>query len=125
MLQRNHDALKAERSPLYNFIYSASTGTNKLVDEAVKTLEDWPMELINWTVHNSQRHDIEYRTDRGVRKVELKHVLPVEERSMMKWNGNPWEPDGGDDGRTEDDGSAWLIAYWMGRAHGFISATAK
>ena len=33
----------------------------------------------------------------------------------MKWNGNPFVVDGGDGGRSEDDGTFFLLPYWMGR----------
>ncbi len=38
----------------------------------------------------------------------------------MKWNGNPYRLDGGNDGRSEDDGAFYLIAYWLGRYHGLV-----
>ncbi|MCU1272965.1 MAG: hypothetical protein JWO48_396, partial [Bryobacterales bacterium] len=37
------------------------------------------------------------------------------ERPVMKWNGNPFRIDGGNGGRTEDDGAFFLLPYWMGR----------
>ena len=48
------------------------------------------------------------------------------ERRVMRWNGNPYQCDGGTpDGRTEEDGSAWLLPYWMGRYHGFIAEAGR
>jgi hypothetical protein len=38
----------------------------------------------------------------------------------MKWNGDPYELDGGGDGRQRDDGAFLLLPYWMGRYHRFI-----
>ena len=71
---------------------------------------------------NSNRKDIVWspfksRFDRE----QLLNVLPADERNWGKWNGNPYYPDSGGDGRYEDDGASWLLAYWMGRYHGFIS----
>ena len=44
----------------------------------------------------------------------------------MKWNGNPYQPDGGTpEGRSEEDGGAWLLPYWMGRYYGMIAAPAE
>ena len=37
-----------------------------------------------------------------------------------KWNSNPYRPDAGGGGREEDDGTAYLLPYWMGRYHGFL-----
>jgi len=47
-------------------------------------------------------------------------VLPASERPMMKWNGNPYRLDGGDGGRTEEDGTFFLLPYWMARYHGLF-----
>jgi hypothetical protein len=47
-------------------------------------------------------------------------VLPAGERPLIKWNGNPYRLDGGDGGRTEEDGAFFLLPYWMGRYHGII-----
>jgi hypothetical protein len=38
----------------------------------------------------------------------------------MKWNSNPFDMDGGSDGRGEDDGAAFLLPYWLGRHHGLL-----
>jgi hypothetical protein len=47
-------------------------------------------------------------------------LLPPDERPVMKWNSNPFDIDGGSDGRGEDDGAAFLLPYWMGRYHGML-----
>jgi len=46
--------------------------------------------------------------------------LPVAERRVMKWNGDPYGLDGGGDGRGRDDGTFILLPYWMGRYHRLI-----
>ena len=33
----------------------------------------------------------------------------------MRWNANRFRVDGGNGGRNEDDGAAFLLPYWMGR----------
>ncbi len=47
-------------------------------------------------------------------------VLPVSERRVMRWNGDPYTLDGGSGGRDRDDGAAILLPYWMGRYHRLI-----
>lgn len=113
--------LKEERSPFYAFIYGALTGSPCRAEDAVETLEDWPWELIDWPVRNSQRHDVTLRTAPGGRnQTEIDRVLPASERRVIRWNGDPWEPDGGNAG-DEEDGAAWLLPYWLGRYHGIIA----
>jgi hypothetical protein len=58
-------------------------------------------------------------TDR-FRHRQSKTLLPPDERPVMKWNSNPFDVDGGSDGRGEDDGAAYLLPYWMGRYLGFL-----
>jgi hypothetical protein len=122
----DEQTLRAEQSPLYNFIYGATTGKPCDVEAAVKTLQDWPWDMLHWTVRNRHRHDIRMKTAPGVNplqpghEAEIDRVLPASERRLSRWNGNPWAPDGGDDGRTEDDGAAWALAYWLGVYHGYV-----
>jgi hypothetical protein len=113
--------LRTERGPFYSFIYAAGTGGFGQTEEAIHSLQEWPWDLVDWSVRNSHRHDVSFRTAQGIKKSEIDRVLPVSERQLMKWNGNPWEPDGGSAGRWEEDGSAWLLPYWMGRYHKLIA----
>jgi hypothetical protein len=75
-----------------------------------------PVDTIEWTVKNSHRKDIvmEQEGDRFQHR-QAKALLPPDERPVMKWNTNPFDVDGGNDGRGEDDGAAFLLPYWMGR----------
>jgi hypothetical protein len=113
--------LKPERSPLYNYLYGGLSGRPCAPDEAEETLEDWPWDRVEWSMHNSQRDDVTFKQGRGLRtRAELDRVLPPSERSLHRWNGNPWSPDGGSDGRAYDDGAAWLLGYWAGVYFGYL-----
>ena len=61
--------------------------------------------------------------DRATRDAVLLAAMgSPDERQIMRWNGNPYELDGGSaNGGSEDDGSAWLLPYWMGRYHRLIA----
>ncbi|HKX28459.1 MAG TPA: hypothetical protein VJ302_12230 [Blastocatellia bacterium] len=124
-LQRSWLIERPERNPLWNFIYAAGTGAREYDrEDSIRTLREIPMDLISWTVRNSRRPDldprlIESRPDRFGNRQSL-IVLPYDELPIMKWNGNPYRLDGGDDGRTEDDGAFFLLPYWMGRYHRLI-----
>lgn len=113
--------LKPERSPLYNYLYGGLTGRPCAPDEAAETLQDWPVDRIEWTMRNSQRQDVTFKEGRGLHSAaELTRVLPISERCLHRWNGNPWSPDGGADGRSYDDGAAWLLGYWAGVYYGYL-----
>jgi len=121
-LERSWQCERAERNPLWNFIYAAGTGTRNFeLAHAIRTLQEIPWDLVTWTVANSHRLDLatDPIADRFQRKQSLA-VLPADERPVAKWNGNPYSPDGGNSGRSEDDGAFYLLPYWLGRYHGFI-----
>jgi hypothetical protein len=113
---------RAERNPLWNFIYAAGTGAKEFDrTESIRTLREIPMDLIQWSVRNSHRQDVpvDPMVDRQKRRQAL-IVLPYDELPMSKWNGNPFNLDGGNGGRSEDDGAYFLLPYWMGRYHKLI-----
>jgi hypothetical protein len=121
-LDRSWQVERPERNPLWNFIYAAGSGKKDFDrEEALRTLREIPMDLISWTVTNSHRLDVPMDTlaDRFNRKQAL-IVLPYDELPMSKWNGNPYRLDGGNGGRSEDDGAFFLLPYWMGRHHKLI-----
>ena len=114
--------IQREFNPLWTFIYLTSQPEGPVdLPGATWTLYRMPMDTIEWTVRNSHRQDIEWIAvrDRFGRREALT-LLPPDERPVMKWNGNPFVVDGGNGGRGEDDGTAFLLPYWMGRHHGFL-----
>jgi hypothetical protein len=121
-LSRSWQIERPERNPLWNFIYAVGTGAQEFDRaESIRTLQQIPMDTIEWTVVNSHRLDVPVDPfrDRFKRRQSL-IVLPYDELPMTKWNGNPYNLDGGNGGRTEDDGAYFLLPYWMGRYHRLI-----
>src|SRR5215510_7165471 len=121
-LERSWHVERPERNPLWNFIYAVGSGSKEFDrDEAIRTLQEIPMDQISWTVTNSHRLDVPMDTlnDRFDRKQAL-IVLPYDELPISKWNGNPYRLDGGNNGRSEGDGVYFLLPYWMGRFHKLI-----
>ncbi len=108
-----------EKNPLWNLIYAAATGARDYDQkDAVDSLNRIPLDTVSWTVRNSQRADMTLRSSRGrFGERESRRALPPNERAMMKWNANPFELDGGNGGRSEDDGAFFLLPYWLGRYH--------
>jgi hypothetical protein len=118
-LERSWQIERSERNPLWNVIYAAGTGAREFDRaESLRTLREIPLDTIGWTVRNSQRLDVptDPLSDRFARRQALV-VLPYDELPMSKWNGNPYSLDGGNGGRTEDDGAYFLLPYWMARYH--------
>ena len=118
-LERSWQVERPERNPLWNVIYAVGSGAQEFDRaESIRTLREIPMDTITWTVHNSSRLDVpvDPMSDRFGHQQSLV-VLPYDEIPMWKWNGNPYNLDGGNGGRSEDDGAYFLLPYWMGRYH--------
>lgn len=119
-LNRSWKIVKRDKTPMWNII--ASVGLKKDCDLkiAYEQLQAIPMDMIMWTMENSHRWDLVHdpRADR-MRKEQAIDPIPVAERGVTKWNINPYQLDMGSDGKEENDGAYFLLAYWMGRYHGY------
>ena len=103
--------MRREENPLWTFIYLACNPAAAVdTAAALETLRNIPLDLVSWTVSNSHRRDIEWAPglDRFGKR-EAATLLPADERPVMKWNGDPFVVDGGDGGRSEDDGTFFLL----------------
>jgi len=111
--------IRSEENPLWNYIYAAGTNAKDYAaEEALRTLQRIPLDTVCWTVKNSQRADLHLIAAYSrLGEKQASSAIPPNERRVMKWNGNPFELDGGDGGRSEDDGAFFLLPYWLGRFH--------
>ncbi len=126
-LERSWEFEAPERSPLFNFIYGAVGETDRFgLADGVDTLKGMALDLIDWRMENSHRLDLINTVKQSSSYPERViasggGVLPIEERPFLRWNNNPYTLDGGNGGRTEQDGALYLLPYWMGRYHEFIT----
>ncbi|WP_320178510.1 two-component regulator propeller domain-containing protein [Roseovarius pacificus] len=125
-VRRHYAVVKPEQPSFYTFAYATIDPAGADIDGAIENLRQIPTDRRQYAMINSHRDDVVFspmlnRFDRPV----LYHVLPADERSFDKWNGDPYVPDEGGDGTVEDDGAAYLLPYWMGRYHGFITEATK
>ena len=114
--------MQRELSPLWTFIYLTGRPDAAVdLEGSVWTLYRMPLDLVDWDVNNSHRADIAWagEPDRHGRR-EARTLLPPDERPVMRWNANPFVVDGGRGGRSESDGGAFLLPYWLGRYHKFL-----
>src|SRR5262249_16503353 len=111
-------------NPLWNYISAASSAgplSSAFREDSQRTLERIPVDQIEWTTRNSHRIDVRFRKQQDrFNGSELRDVLAPDERPVEKWNSNPFRPDGGADGRGEDDGAYYLLPYWMGRYYKWV-----
>jgi hypothetical protein len=121
-VRRHYIIVEPEKPSFYIFAYATIDPSHANLQAGIENLMEMPTDRRTWEMKNSQRADVIFdplidRFD----KVQLLRCVPADERNFQKWNGNPYNPDGGGDGRYEDDGAAYLLPYWMARYHGFIS----
>lgn len=114
---------EAEHNPLWDYIYEVGTGAkNYDAQAALTTLERIPMSTIKWTVNNSQRLDLPvYPYPNADGHKQSMKVIPPDERCTSKWNENPFRLDCKGGGGSADDGTFFLLPYWLGRYHKLVS----
>ncbi len=114
--RRTFRIVKPEHSPFHDFIYGAITGNSCDIESGLRWLQRAPWDLRTWTMTNSHRADItinKMASRSGA--IQSTEALWPSESVIQKWNSNPYELDGGNDGRGEEDGAFYLLPYWLGR----------
>jgi hypothetical protein len=119
-LTRTWEAVRSDRMPIWNIFASALLEKNCDLDIALEEIQQFPMDLINWRMENSHRWDLrrDYLPHRTL-KDQADKAIPSPEGNISRWNTNPKLMDVGDGGQTEDSGTYFLVAYWMGRYFGY------
>lgn len=112
------DFEKAERYPIFNFIFAACGAKEFDPAGAVWTLRGTPIDTIAWRMSNSHRQDIT-KLEPNFMGRELKELLPPGERFIARINTQPFILDHGDD-TTDFPGDEFLLGYWLGRYVGAI-----
>jgi len=122
---KNHwNIERPERDGLWNLCY-AMTGAKEFdLDETIWYLQEFPLDLINYTIKNSHRGDIELLPP-NFRSQTTKEVLPPDEKPIYKHNTNTFVIDRDTGARRESSGDIYLLPYWMGRYLGVISGPEK
>lgn len=116
------EAERPEKDGLWN-IFAALTGTRDFdLENAIWYLQQHPLDLIQWDIQNSHRHDIEKIPD-NFRRQTLKTVLPPDERPVQRHNSNMFtlEREKGNGVSELSAGDIWLLPYWLGRYLGVIA----
>lgn len=130
-----------ERNAFTNFVYGACALGKSRTDQwrtidlspplvcyedAIDTLKRYPIDLIEWPMSNAHRIDLVPLGDHEDGAPIIGHrvdgyVFPIDERQENYWDWDPWKLTSGGDGTTLRPGFHYLLAYYMGRHHGFIA----
>ncbi len=125
-LRRWFEIIRFAEGPMYNFVYQIySHDEDYDADACAFYLRDVPLDLVAWTIDQSQREDIQPVKRPQAERWQTDRLLPPSERGVIHWDGNPFAMREGEDGRAEKSASFWLLPYWMARHHGLITAPQK
>jgi hypothetical protein len=118
---RSHwDLERSEKNPVWNFLYGLTGGTDYDLEESVWWLQEFPLDLVTWTIDNSKRNDLE-KIEPNFRNQTYKEVLPPDEQPVHFHNGT-YRNNSNGGGRSEVAPYIWLLPYWTGRYIDAISA---
>lgn len=116
---------RPEKEGLWNIMTAIVETDNIDLNEAVWYLQEYPLDLVNWSVKNSHRKDIEF-VEPNFRKQTITEVLPPDELPITRHNANRFQLDENSAGRSENSaGDIWLLPYWIGRYLKVIDAPAE
>ena len=122
---RDHwDLIRPEKEGLWNLCYAAIAGAKKFdLDGTIWELQRMPLDLINWTIRNSDRKDLELIKENQFERPTAE-PLPPDERPENKHNRNLFKLDDEGGGSAElGGGDVYLLPYWMARYFGIISGS--
>lgn len=119
--ERGYEVVRVEQNAWFNYLHGALTGSDADAEASAEHLRGWPLDLRVWSYQNSHRADL--KTPAGY--VALKggtRTFPPRETEPLRWDHWLMQADGGAGGQDVVEPGAWLLAYWMGRYHGFVAA---
>ncbi len=119
------EAERPEKEGLWNIMTALVGDENYDFEEAIWYLQEYPLDLIGWTIKNSHRKDIDLLPP-NFRGQTTKEILPPDELPINRHNANRFELDWGSNGHNEfSAGDIWLLPYWIGRYLGVIGEPVK
>ncbi|MBV5313114.1 MAG: hypothetical protein JZU47_07440 [Prolixibacteraceae bacterium] len=111
---------RPEKEGLWNIMTALVEADNIDLNEAVWYLQEYPLDLIDWSISNSHRKDI-VKLEPNFRGQTISEVLPPDELRITRHNENRFNLDNTGMGGSENSaGDIWLLPYWIGRYLGVI-----
>jgi len=110
-----------EKEGLWNIMTALTGASGTGIEEALWYLREYPLDLVDWTIVNSHRKDVEH-LEPNFRNQTIQEVLPPDELPISRHNTNRFKLDSQGEGCSEfSAGDIWLLPYWMARYLGVIS----
>jgi hypothetical protein len=92
-------------------VYDHFSAKPASLTHAVNTMREWPLDMIDWTVGNSQREDISIDKTPSVEEGNLAKILPRSEMGLCNRDSEPTHVVIGGGGAREAGPNDWLLAY--------------
>jgi uncharacterized lipoprotein NlpE involved in copper resistance len=105
---------KGTKSPLLNFTYNLLNGGADELDNSIFFLRDAPLDLVDWTIDNGKREDLQLVREPILESIQVNELRPPSEYRTMRWDRNPYHAVAGNPAQ-EREPVYWLLPYWMGR----------
>ena len=121
-LEHWYQGIRYESNPFYNFTYALATGEDPQIEDSLFFLRDCPLDLIDWTMDNSKREDIQIVRNPILEHRAMSRLVDPSERGTVRWDKNQWMIVRGTNGHWERSPTFWLLPYWMGRYYGHLAA---
>ena len=134
-IERTYGTVAHQHSALWDLIYGAFTSRSlgpgyhferprnqDWKESGVATLMDYPEDLVRWSVDNTNRADLFSDTNLLPWKNQSITRIRRSESGALEWCNNPFLFSDGAEGLSEENPAFFLITYWLGRFHGFITA---
>ena len=124
-LERAFNIIYKEKTPIYNFQFAvvAEESIKKkyvsAVNDAILTLEEYPLDLIDWPHDSTGRIDLNIDVSLLPVLSRSEMSIPRHQTAALRWCDNPFAFKGGS-GMREEDPTFWLHAYWMAMFHKLI-----
>ena len=120
-IARSWEMKRMEHVGWFNFTYSAITGNDGEIEEAVRDLREWPLDCVEHNFENSHRDDLVTEPGYVVYGIGTRGMSP-RETCVKRGSRDALPYDGGMNSRRVMEPTGFLRDYWMGRYHGFIEA---
>ena len=122
-IRRHYEYIKENYAPYFAFVYALSHGGHTDLDEAVRVLEEFPLDLRCHKTDMRCRPDLEMdpRTAEFGEEPHLLHPLPASERVTDEMHSGARAFFCGRDNAAYSP-CGWLLAYWAGRYFGLLEA---
>ena len=111
---------RSEKNPVWNFLYALTGGTDYDLEDSVWWLQEFPLDLVKWTIDNTHRKDL-VKIEPNFRNQTYSEVLPPDEIPVHFHNG-AYRNNSNGAGMGEEAPYIWLLPYWAGRYAKAISA---